>query len=229
MSQQALSSPTLLHDRNTSSLRGQPAVACRFIRRFPLISVVLLLALGTGCQTDPPAHIPRIVPHPAATANIHAPGEVDIEALVPFIVPHPALLPGIVLDETEATLVGEWQYSTHTPPYVGIGYLHDQNTDKGSKAVIYPITVPSSGEYEVRLSHCYNIRRSTMTLVTIKHADGIAQSRINQQATPEHERLFRTIGIFPFRPGHEQWIRISNDGTDGYVIADAIQLIKIPD
>ncbi|MDA7907873.1 hypothetical protein N9B19_03235, partial [Akkermansiaceae bacterium] len=60
-----------------------------------------------------------IEPHPDAVANSHAPGEVDVEANVKFIVADPRTLPGIVLDETDAILKGRWQYSTHTPPYVG--------------------------------------------------------------------------------------------------------------
>ena len=66
-------------------------------------------------------------PHPDAVPNTHAPGEVDRPELVPFIVADPTKLPGIVVDETAAVLVGKWQYSTHTPPYVGLGYLHDQS------------------------------------------------------------------------------------------------------
>ena len=71
----------------------------------------------------------QLTPHPAAGPNTHAPGEVDRPELVPFIVADPASLPGIVVDETAATLVGAWQYSTHTPPYVGLGYLHDLRAD----------------------------------------------------------------------------------------------------
>jgi hypothetical protein len=52
--------------------------------------------------------------------------------MVKFIVSDPASLPGIVVDETSAELVGEWQYSTHTPPYVGLGYLHDMKAGKGA-------------------------------------------------------------------------------------------------
>ena len=63
-------------------------------------------------------------PHPQALLSSHAPGEVDRQEMVPFIVADPASLPGIVVDETAAELVGDWQYSTHTPPYVGLGYLH---------------------------------------------------------------------------------------------------------
>ena len=68
-----------------------------------------------------------LVPHPKAIPNIHAPGEVDKPEMVKFIIADPASLPGIVVDETAAELVGEWQYSTHTPPYVGLGYLMPLN------------------------------------------------------------------------------------------------------
>ena len=84
--------------------------------------------------------------------------------------------------------------------------------------------LPHDGLYEVRLAHCYNIRRATNTPVTIHHADGEATIRINQQETPEHGRLFRTLGTFHFRAGRSGWVRISTEGTEGkYVIADAVQ------
>ncbi|QDU12143.1 xanthan lyase [Gimesia aquarii] len=169
-------------------------------------------------------------PHPDAVANSHAPGEVDKPELVPFIVSDPAKLPGIVVDETEAQLIGTWQYSTHTPPYVGLGYLHDQKKGKGKKAVVYTPKLPKSGRYEVRLSHCYNIRRSTNTPITIHHADGEKTIRINQQKIPEHKKLFRKLGVFRFRAGNSGWVKISNEGTDGkYVIADAVQFLYVGD
>lgn len=166
----------------------------------------------------------KLKPHPDAVPNTHPPGEVDKPELVPFIVADPATLKGIVVDETAATLVGKWQYSTHTPPYVGLGYLHDQKDGKGEKSVTFTPELPRDGRYEVRLSHCYNVRRATNAPVMIHHADGETTVRINQQDTPEHERLFRTLGTFRFTAGRAGWVRISTDGTDGkYVIADAVQ------
>ncbi|MEQ9409521.1 MAG: xanthan lyase [Fuerstiella sp.] len=169
-------------------------------------------------------------PHPDAVANIHPPGEVDKPELVPFVVPDPQTLDGLVVDETEAVLVGTWQYSTHTPPWVGLGYLHDQKTNKGKSSVTFTPDLPQAGLYEVRLSHCYNVRRSINTPVTIHHADGQKTMRINQQQVPKHGRLFRSLGTFRFEAGQKGWVRISNDGTDGkYVIADAVQFIRQPD
>jgi len=196
-------------DRNSASLTGM---------RNRLAAIALLMGGGSGFSIEP---------HPDAAPNTHAPGEVDIPRNVKFIVTTTKTLPGIVLDETDAVLNGKWQYSTHTPPYVGIGYLHDQNSDKGKKSVTWTPNIPKSGKYEVRLSHCHNVRRATNTPVTIVHASGETTIRINQQEVPKHGKLFRSLGVFKFKKGKAGSITISNEGTDGkYVIADAIQLLE---
>ena len=196
-------------DRKSASLTGM---------RNRLAAIALLMGGGSGFSIEP---------HPDAAPNTHAPGEVDIPRNVQFIVAATETLPGIVLDETDAVLNGKWQYSTHTPPYVGIGYLHDQNSDKGKKSVTWTPNIPKAGKYEVRLSHCYNVRRATNTPVTIVHTSGKTTIRINQQEVPKHGKLFRSLGVFKFKKGKAGSITISNEGTDGkYVIADAIQLLE---
>jgi hypothetical protein len=179
----------------------------------------MLFSLGGGCVFS-------IEPHPDATPNTHAPGEVDIKANQKFIIPNPDTLPGIVLDETNAILKGKWQYSTHTPPYVGIGYLHDQKSDKGKKSATFIPDLPRSGKYEVRLSHCYNSRRSTVTPVTIVHANGKSIARINQQDVPKHGNSFA-----PWEPTNlkkEKTVQSSSQTKEQkgtYVIADAVQFL----
>lgn len=191
------------------------------------LTLIGSLALA-GCQCSKPLQIVAPPQHPDAIKNTHAPGEVDRPELVPFVVPFAQSLPGFVLDDADAILEGEWQYSTHTPPYVGYGYLHDQKSGKGKKSVTYSPTFKRSGIYELRISHCYNIRRSTNTLVQVQSASGLHEFRINQQQVPEHDRLFRTLGRFRFHMGNDHWIKISNKGTEGkYVIADAIQLLEV--
>lgn len=193
-----------------------------------VVGIGIAVAANSADEKKATAPKAAIQPHPDAVANSHAPGEVDKPELVPFVVRDPAILPGIVLDETDAELVGTWQYSTHTPPYVGIGYLHDQKSGKGEKSVTWTPDLPKAGRYEVRLSHCYNVRRSTNTPVTIHHAEGETTVRINQQEIPPHGKLFRTLGTFQFEAGKQGFVRVSTDGTEGkYVIADAVQFLWI--
>jgi len=185
------------------------------------------ISLLLGFTLPATATVP--LPHPDAVPNSHPPGEVDNAAMVPFNVPDPVTLPGIVIDESTAVLVGKWAYSTHTPPYVGIGYLHDQKAGKGEKSATFTPDLPTEGYYEVRLSHCHNVRRATNTPVTIHHAHGETTVRINQQKEPEHDRLFSTLGRYWFRAGKGSWVRISNEGTDPakVVIADAVQFLPV--
>lgn len=198
-----------------------------------IASLAALLVIFSKVKSPVQAADPtpaKVKSHPDAVANKHAPGEVDVPELVPFIVADPASLPGITVDEGSAVLVGKWQYSTHTPPYVGVGYLHDQKEGKGTKSATYTPDLPRSGVYEVRLAHCYNVRRSVNTPIIIHHADGDTTLRINQQDVPEHGKLFRTLGKFRFTAGRSGYVRISTDGTDGkYVIVDAVQWIPIAD
>ena len=185
---------------------------------------VSMLGAALATEGTPP---PTLVPHPKAIKNIHPPGEVDRPEMVKFIVADPASLLGIVVDESSAELVGEWQYSTHTPPYVGLGYLHDMKAGKGAKSVTFTPALPKAGWYEVRLAHCYNVRRATNTPVTIHHADGDTTLRINQQEEPAHGRLFRSLGMFRFEAGRAGWVRVSTEGTaaDKVVVADAVQFL----
>jgi hypothetical protein len=187
-----------------------------------LAGPMIAVAIAAGLEAPP------LSPHPEAAPNSHAPGEVDRPEMVAFIVPQPATLPGIVVDETLAVLEGKWQYSTHTPPYVGIGYLHDMKEGKGEKSVTFTPDLPTAGRYEVRLAHCYNVRRATNTPVTIHHADGEVTLRINQQEEPPHGRLFRSLGTYRFAAGRSGWVRVANDNTEGkVVIADAVQFLPV--
>jgi hypothetical protein len=133
-------------------------------------------------------------------------------------------LAGIVVDDVDAQLTGVWIPSTFVPGYLGLGYIHDENTEKGGKSVRYHPRVPKSGVYDVRLSYTSGTNRATNVPVVIKHADGEKIVKVNQRAAPT-EGGFVSLGRFRFLAGETGSITVSNDGTDGHVIVDSLQLI----
>jgi hypothetical protein len=193
--------------------------------RGEFIRKVHSLSLAKGLVTSQ-SPIPKL--HLAAMPNLHPPGEVDKIELLSRVITNARELPGIVMDDDEATLVGAWEYSTHTPPYVGRAYLHDRKEEKGSKSATYTPSIPREGKYEVRISHCYNVRRATNTVFIVKHADGETRHTIDQQQKPEHADLFRTLGTYRFEKGTSGSVQILNEGSPGKVaIADAVQFLPV--
>jgi cytochrome c553 len=135
----------------------------------------------------------------------------------------PTRLAGIVVDDPEAKRQGEWKESTFTKPYVGKGYLHDDRTGKGMKSVTFSVDLVQPGSYEVFVSYTTGNGRATNVPVTIQHADGSKTVKVDQTKKPNLEGLFQSVGTFRFEKSAK--VTISNAGTVGHVIVDAVRLI----
>ncbi len=156
------------------------------------------------------------------------PDEVDKPENIRFIVLDKAKLPGIVVDNTEAKLVGQWKHSVHTPPFVGVSYIHDMKEKKGGKSATFTPDLPRAGWYEVRVSHNSNIRRANGVPITITHANGETLVKINEGEPAPIKRLFRSLGKFEFKKGRAGSVTIRTTGTEGkYVIVDSVQFIPV--
>ena len=156
------------------------------------------------------------------------PDQVDKPENIKFIVLDKSKLPGIVVDNTEAKLVGQWKHSVHTPPFVGVSYIHDMKEEKGEKSATFTPELPRSGWYEVRVSHNSNIRRANGVPITIRHANGETFVRINEGDPAPIKKLFRSLGKFEFKKGRAGSVTIRTTGTEGkYVIVDAVQFIPL--
>ena len=139
----------------------------------------------------------------------------------------PAQLPGLVVDDTRASRVGEWIHSRHTKSYVGDGYLHDGDTDKGQKTVTFHAERLRAGRYEVRLSYTPGNNRAPRVPVDILHADGESTVYVNEQEVPAIDGRFVSLGQFRFEANGQGYVLISNEGTGGHVIADAVQFLPL--
>jgi hypothetical protein len=131
-------------------------------------------------------------------------------------------LAGVVVDDTEATLKGFEQTGHVSGNYVGDGYRHDGNAEKGAMTARFTPALPAAGSYRVAISYSLNGNRATNAPVTIHHAQGETKVLVNQRLKPS-DGLLHVVGTFEFAAGKDGWVEISNAGTDGHVIVDAAQ------
>jgi hypothetical protein len=136
----------------------------------------------------------------------------------------PETLPGIVVDDEQAERVGFDTSSNSIGPFIASGYRHDGNAAKGRQTVRFRLTIKEAGKYQVRVAWTPFENRATNVPVTIHHAGGKSTMIVNQRRPPNHD-AFGTVGTYQFDPG-EAMIEINNTDTDGYVLADGVQLLK---
>ncbi len=132
---------------------------------------------------------------------------------------------GIVVDDTQAKKIGEWQTSNSVSVYVGEGYIHDSNEGRGSKTVSFEPTSLAAGNYEVRLAYASSGNRSTQTRVSVFSADGEAHLSVDQQTPASIEGLWHSLGRYRFEKDGQAFVIVSNEGANGIVIADAVQFL----
>lgn len=135
----------------------------------------------------------------------------------------PKSLKGLVLDDTDATKRGAWSESSSIGGYVGVSYLHDGNAQKGELSATYKFAVKEPGEYEVRIAYTPNTNRASNIPVVVQHAGGEAKLTLNEKQAPAIDKTFHSLGKFRFEK--EAAVVISNTGTNGYVVIDAVQLL----
>ncbi len=136
-----------------------------------------------------------------------------------------AKLAGVVVDDEQASKTGDWLRSTSVGPFVGDGYLHDNNQNKGKMRVRFTPKLPQAGKYQVRIVYAPHPNRATNVPIVIHSAAGEKKVALNQRhVLPQGQPV--ALGVFEFEAGQNGWVEIRNDATDGFVIADAIQFVR---
>jgi hypothetical protein len=136
-------------------------------------------------------------------------------------------LSGVVVDDDEAELTGQWLESTREPPFVGRGYRHDDRQGQGAKSARFTPNLPAAGQYEVRLLFPATSNRATNAKVAVSSCDGEQTFSVNQQQAPWVHGIAEPVGVFRFEVGRKGSVSISNAGADGYVIIDAVQFVPV--
>jgi hypothetical protein len=137
----------------------------------------------------------------------------------------PKSLPGIVIDDTQAKVVGVWKRSTSVGSFIGEGYLTDYNMDKGEKTITFTPPIAQSGRYDVRLAYSYFRDRADNVKVTVFHADGEDTVYVDETMVPPIGGRFISLGKFRFEKDGAGYVLITNEGTSKFVTVDALQLV----
>jgi hypothetical protein len=127
-----------------------------------------------------------------------------------------------VLDNNSASgvsKVGSWVTTTYTAGFYGSDYDHDDNAGKGTKSISYGFNV-SPGEYEVFARWTSSSNRASNVPYDIVHSGGTSTVFKSQRSGGG---TWNSLGSYTFDTSAQVTIR--TDGTNGYVIADAIRIV----
>ena len=135
----------------------------------------------------------------------------------------PKSVEGICVDDADAKATGEWAHAATIGPFIGDGYLHDNNEGQGKKSVKFTPEIPKEGMYDVYLTWSSNKNRASNVPIEIGHADGVKKMTVNQQDKGGWHKL----ATLRFQAGRDGYLMIRNDGANGYVIADAAKWVAV--
>lgn len=140
-------------------------------------------------------------------------------------------LPGIVLDDSHATLTGNWSRSTNFKPYIDEGYIFSGDANSPAKdddqaTASFRIKVPRSGEYQLLMAYSPHATRAKSVPVTVVNGSHKEDFSVDQtQPLPSGQR-FAPVGKVRLESNVETIITISSGRTTGFVIVDALQLLS---
>ncbi len=135
----------------------------------------------------------------------------------------PQKLEGAVVDNSDATLVGNWKGGEGLKGFVGQEYLY-ASPDSGASAT-FTFTPSVAGRYTLRLYVCSHPNRATSAPVSVAVDGRLVDSQtINQrQASPQPYQL---VGSYDLPAGRPVSVTLSTENAGGVVHADAVQWIE---
>jgi len=161
------------------------------------------------------------VPYADLSAKLLADGQILDRAAGPKSTKRDGKeLPGVTFDDVDAKLTGTWTESTAYPSFIGAGYRHDGKGANGEVSARFEPKLPTTGQYEVFIALVPNANRATNALVSVFHARGTTETRVNLRDKTATGLL--SLGTFAFDPQHPTAVSIGNQGADGFVVIDAV-------
>ena len=114
---------------------------------------------------------------------------------------------------------GVWRSSNSVAGFVGTDYRFARGGNKISR---FTPNVLSAGLYQVFASWSADSNRATNARYDISHAEGVSTVYVDQSIGG----IFDSLGVFQFDAGTSGSIDVRTLGADGFVVADAIRLVR---
>jgi len=131
---------------------------------------------------------------------------------------------GIIVDDATAETTGEWSPSVLLVG-LGEGFQHEHSTGDGKSSAKFTAKLPKAGRYDVQVAYPANNNRASNVPVTVSARDGEKQTTLNQKKAPDIEGAFVSLGQFDF--DEKGSVTISNKGTNGHVVIDAVRWVPV--
>ncbi len=130
----------------------------------------------------------------------------------------------IVVDDgdPEFVEVGGWNSGGSAGGH-GSDYRYVGSSSQGGSLAKFQPFVGDAGSYDVFVWYVAGSNRSNATQLTVEHATGTAVVNVDQTTDG---KMWRYLGTYSFARGNVE-VRISNEGSGGVVIADAVKLVYV--
>jgi hypothetical protein len=138
-------------------------------------------------------------------------------------------LEGLVLDDNDAKKTGDWTQSSAVTHRVGTGYVHDDNAHKGEMAITFTPPIPEEGTYEVFLIYSPHANRARNVPVRLSIV-GLPEQTVKEVRRIVDQKTgngLASLGRHHLPKGQGLSVTISNKDTDGYVVADGLQVLPV--
>ena len=136
----------------------------------------------------------------------------------------PAKLEGIVIDDEQSELTGNWESNGSLPGFVGENYHYSSDSKATAR---FPFSVTRAGDYDVRVFWGTHANRAKSASITVRSADGEKTVTLNQTKAPEGANGFQSIGKFRFDETKNFAVVFKVAGSQGIVHIDAVQLVPV--
>lgn len=137
----------------------------------------------------------------------------------------PGLAMEIIIDNPSATLVGSWTTATSATNKYGADYLYTNVANPESKTATFYPNIPTTGPWTIYVWYPTVSNSTSSARHIVHHAGGDMTVNVDQTT---NRGTWVSLGSFTLNAGTENYLRISNYGTNTSkrVIADAVRFVS---